>query len=156
MPIPTPPEGESPQDDLRQLRVIVALSDPAPRDALGTLLQAAGAVIAAEAGNLSELLSAMRSSEADLVLLETRLPPAGWRPALAALRCAYPQIPVVLATKYEATSLEREARRAGAAACVSLPAPIDWLRAVLLDAAAQIRPAGAPAVEPEECRTGKT
>lgn len=156
MSISTPPEGESPQDDLRQLRVIVALSDPGARAALGALLQAADAVIAAEAGDFSELLSAMRSSEVELVLLETRLPPAGWRPALAALRCAYPQIPVVLATPYEATSLEREARQAGAATCVSIPVPIDRLRAVLLGAVAQTRPAGAPAAEPVEFRTGNT
>ena len=93
----------------------------------------------------AQAVELVRALQPDLVLMDVRLPGMDGFDATAALRRAFPSIPVVMLTLYDDTATRQQARDAGAAALVSKH---DGDAALLRVLREQLRDPTPPAVHP--------
>jgi DNA-binding NarL/FixJ family response regulator len=81
------------------LRVVVADDDVLLREGVASLLERSGFGVVAQAGDASELLSAVRAHQPDLVLVDIRMPPGHSTEGLVAaqqIREEFPEIGVLV------------------------------------------------------------
>jgi response regulator NasT len=112
-------------------RVLVSDDDPLVRWALAARLEEAGIeVIQAE----SVRQTRAREAEADLVLLDVRLPDGDGLAAAREILASRPARPLLLMTAFATPDLATEARRAGVRACIDKPFDLDRLVRLVEDA----------------------
>lgn len=114
--------------------IVIADDHPLFREALGRAARDCfPGVQIHPAGNFSELLAQLRDSPAvDMLILDLTLPDVDGFAALAQLRAAYPQLPVVVVSALEEPFVIERVLMLGAAAVVPKSAAADRLRAALL------------------------
>jgi DNA-binding NtrC family response regulator len=99
-------------------RVLVIDDDPLVRWALSARLEELGLDVI-EAGSVREALE--RESEADLVLLDLRLPDGDGLLTAREILSRHPERPLLLMTAFATPELAAEASRAGVRRCIDKP-----------------------------------
>ena len=112
-------------------RVLVTDDDPLVRWALGTRLEELGLEIL-EAGTVRETLE--REAEADLVLLDVRLPDGDGLAAAREILARRPRRPLLLMTAFATPELAAEATRAGVRRCIDKPFDTDAVARIVDEA----------------------
>lgn len=108
--------------DGARLRVLVTDDDPLVRWALGARLEELGLEIL-EAGTVREALE--REAQADLVLLDVRLPDGDGLAAARQILARRPRRPLLLMTAFATPELAAEATAAGVRRCIDKPFDTD-------------------------------
>jgi DNA-binding NtrC family response regulator len=112
-------------------RVLVTDDDPLVRWALGARLEELGLEIL-EAGTVRETLE--REAEADLVLLDVRLPDGDGLAAAREILARRPRRPLLLMTAFATPELAAEATRAGVRRCIDKPFDTDAVARIVDEA----------------------
>jgi DNA-binding NtrC family response regulator len=103
-------------------RVLVTDDDPLVRWALGARLEELGLEVI-EAGTVQETLE--REKEADLVLLDVRLPDGDGLATAREILSRQPERPLLLMAAFATPELAAEATRAGVRRCIDKPFDTD-------------------------------
>jgi len=103
-------------------RVLVTDDDPLVRWALVARLEQLGLEVI-EAGSVRETLE--REGEADLVLLDVRLPDGDGLVTAREILSRHPERPLLLMTAFATPELAAEARRTGVRGCIDKPFDMD-------------------------------
>jgi two-component system response regulator PilR (NtrC family) len=103
-------------------RVLVTDDDPLVRWALGARLEELGLEVI-EAGNVRETLE--HEGEADLLLLDVRLPDGDGLEIAREILSRRPERPLLLMTAFATPELAAEALRAGVRRCIDKPFDMD-------------------------------
>jgi DNA-binding NtrC family response regulator len=111
-------------------RVLVTDDDPLLRWALSARLEELGLEVI-EAGTVRRTLE--REGEADLVLLDVRLPDGNGLDAARAILARRPQRPLLLMTAFATPELAAEAARAGVRHCIEKPFDMDVVARIVDD-----------------------
>jgi DNA-binding NtrC family response regulator len=111
-------------------RVLVTDDDPLLRWALSARLEELGLEVI-EAGSVRRTLE--REGEADLVLLDVRLPDGNGLDAARAILARRPQRPLLLMTAFATPELAAEAARAGVRHCIEKPFDMDVVARIVDD-----------------------
>lgn len=107
-------------------RVLVVDDHPVVRAGIVQLAAAGDTfTVAGEAGNVAEALAQLRTGHWDLVLLDVRLPGHTGLEALAELREAFPQVPVLMFTGHHDQFVAMRAFTLGAAGYLSKTSSLD-------------------------------
>jgi len=102
-------------------RVLVLDDGPVERAAFARFARSAGWVVAGEAADAAGALEALAESNAELVVLDGRLPPDGALALLPRLLEARPGLPVLIVVALDEAPLLREAVKLGAAGGLQRP-----------------------------------
>jgi DNA-binding NarL/FixJ family response regulator len=109
-----------------QTRVVIADDHPMVRRALGESLNrvlGAGSTIS-EVGSLPEATAALDRGGTDLLLLDLQMPGMNGLSSLAALRAAYPAVPILVVSATEDPLIMREVLEFGASGFLPKSAPV--------------------------------
>ena len=90
-------------DDERRLRIALADDAVLLREALAGSLTAAGFTVVGQAGDVDELLALLGASDADVVVLDVRMPPTHTTEGLEAahrIRREHPGMAILLLSQY--------------------------------------------------------
>lgn len=112
-------------------RVLVTDDDPLVRWALGARLEELGLEVI-EAGSARETLD--RESEADLVLLDVRLPDGDGLATAREILARHPERPLLLMTAFATPELAAEASRAGVRCFIDKPFDMDAVARIVGEA----------------------
>jgi DNA-binding NtrC family response regulator len=112
-------------------RVLVTDDDPLLRWALSARLEELGLEVI-EAGTVQRTLE--REGEADLVILDVRLPDGNGLDAASRILARRPQRPLLLMTAFATPELAAEAARAGVRHCIEKPFDMDVVARIVDDA----------------------
>jgi DNA-binding NtrC family response regulator len=111
-------------------RVLVTDDDPLLRWALSARLEELGLEVI-EAGTVQRTLD--REGEADLVILDVRLPDGNGLDAACQILARRPQRPLLLMTAFATPELAAEAARAGVRHCIEKPFDMDLVARIVDD-----------------------
>lgn len=111
-------------------RIIIADDHPLFRGALRqALLDAYDKLKIEEAGNLSDVIALLgEQSDADLILLDLKMPGVRGFSGLIFLRAQYPSIPVVIVSATEETAAIRRSMDFGASGYIPKSTPVEKIR----------------------------
>jgi len=112
-------------------RVLVTDDDPLVRWALCARLEELGLEVI-EAGSVRKTLE--REGEADLVLLDVRLPDGNGLEAAREILSRRPQRPLLLMTAFATPELAAEAKRTGVRQCIEKPFDMDLVARIVDEA----------------------
>jgi DNA-binding NtrC family response regulator len=112
----------------RRRRVLVTDDDPLVRWAIGAQLKDQGLDVI-EAASVRETLE--REAEADLVLLDVRLPDGDGLAAARELLARRPGRPLLLMTAFATPELVAEATRTGVRRCIDKPFDVDAMARIV-------------------------
>ena len=112
--------------------ILVVDDDPSIRTTLRQALAAVGLAVETAAGG-EEALDYLTAHDADLVLLDLKMPGMDGQAVLEELGRRRPDVPVVIITAHGGVESAVEAMRAGAANFIEKPFAIDAIRRVVRD-----------------------
>ncbi len=129
------------------LRVLAVEDHPVMRLGVRAMLEREGFTVAGTSASCAEAVASLTEALPDVVLLDLGLPDAHGAEAVARLRAASPQLPIVVFSIDRTPASVRGALQAGANGYVSKDAPIARVSAAIRAAAS-----GIVALGPEEAR----
>ena len=139
--------SESADEKPSPLRVLLAEASALVREGLRQMLaEVEGVRVVGEAASCAELNAVLRSTPADLLLLDLGLPCPDLFAAIASHKTARPEVRVVALSQFASPVLERHCLAAGADCVLSKTAGLDRLIEVVRDFA-RSRSAG-PSLSP--------
>jgi DNA-binding NtrC family response regulator len=112
-------------------RVLVIDDDPLVRWALGARFEELGLEVI-EAGSVRETLE--REGDADLVLLDVRLPDGDGLATAREILARHPERPLLLMTAFATPELAVEATKAGVRRCIDKPFDMDAVARIVAEA----------------------
>jgi CheY-like chemotaxis protein len=120
-----PNREPGPRGGARLLRILVVDDTDHVRDMVAEMLEMDGFEITGRARGGDEAVAMAISDPPDAAVVDLRMPGIDGLETTRRLRAAMPELPVVLYTAYLDSAVERAAREAGAAACLT---KLDGLR----------------------------
>jgi two-component system capsular synthesis sensor histidine kinase RcsC len=136
-----------PGSDLGALRVLVAEDNPLNQALIAEQLTTLGCEPIV-VGDGKQALAVLAQREVDLLMTDIHMPVMDGYALLAALRAAYPTLPVLAFTAVTGAGQSGEWRQRGFAGCIAKPASLAQLAAGLREAGAQASAAAMAAMEP--------
>ncbi|GAB2873897.1 hypothetical protein GCM10027093_06760 [Paraburkholderia jirisanensis] len=138
--------GSGSGSGLSALRVLVAEDNPLNQALIAEQLTTLGCEPIV-VGNGKQALAVLAQSEVDLLMTDIHMPVMDGYALLAALRAAYPALPVLAFTAVTGAGQAGEWRQRGFAGCIAKPASLAQLAAGLREAGAQASAAATAAIE---------
>ena len=115
-----------------KMRVLIADDQPSVRSALKLVLEQQDIDVAGDVSDSGELLSWLKTNQADLLLLDWELPNQSGKEIIPILRARYPRLAVIVLNSRQQT--RTEALSAGADGFVSKCDPPEYLLSLLATA----------------------
>ena len=113
-----------------QIRVVVVDDNPGFRETLASLLGTEELLVVGAAGNGSDAMSLVRSTQPDVVLMDVRMPQMNGIEATRLLKSAFPEIGIVALTGVDDQDAVREAPATSISAATRSVSPWrTWTRA---------------------------